>query len=116
MLATHGEGRRTPASDGADVVTKMCLDCGEVGELEGETHHLCPRPSRVEPSPLVAVRVEECPVRGSDRRTKRYRDNVCDSEHHHYGRGDHVVILDADEELRERLSDRRTDNQQGEQG
>lgn len=64
---------------------KMCLDCGAI--IEGSDEH---------EGALVDVRIEECPVRGSDRRAKRYRDNVCDSEHHHYGRGDHVVILTAD--------------------
>lgn len=71
---------------------KMCLDCGEVRNFEGDVHRLCPRSGR-EPSQLVPVRVEECPTRGSDRRTKKYRENTCNSEHHHYGRGDHVVIL-----------------------
>lgn len=75
---------------------KMCLDCGKVAEMEGDTHRLCPTPSKSGPAVLVDVRVEDCPLRGVDKRTKRYRDNPrCDSEHHHYGRGDHVVILDA---------------------
>lgn len=60
---------------------RMCLDCGDIGELSDDH------------KTTVPVRVQECPVRGSDKRTKRYRDNVCTDEHHHHGRGDHVVIL-----------------------
>lgn len=75
----------------------MCLDCGEVRDFEGDVHHLCPTPHKPEQIGLVPVRIEECPAHGSDKRTKRYRDNVCDSEHHHYGRGDHVVILSSGE-------------------
>lgn len=60
----------------------MCPTCGDVYALDREVCHDMPWPVAIEP----------CPIPGNDdRRFKTYHS--CDSEHHHYGRGEHVRIL-----------------------